>query len=443
MNMVIRFGAILFLFILLSASGVGKNNPAEDVEALTYRLYSQQKWDSLLLTGEKAIAEGYDYFYMRARVGVAAFELEKYSRAVTHLDKANEFNEGDEFVIRLLYYAYFYGGRTDEARIFLGTLPADLAKKIHSAANKPVFYIETGPALSDHVRQFEKARQKAAGLYSETYLNKNAFYFLAGSLIPIRDKISLNTAFSTMNFNKTRRVDIMYMDSLQGDYQVRQFEGYLSASFMVTKRLKISPSIRLSNVSYNNPLQSNDSVISRMIGPAVSTSYNDIAFGGEISYLAPVFTLSAGVWSLEVEKLKYKQTTASVMIRPFGNLNFYTFTALSYKSVRSSGNVIFHQMAGGKIYHKLWGEAFYTSGDFTGTSELNLQVFYNAYDKIKERYGVRLIYVVNDNLKFSLRGQVYVREGNELFYDQAGNSDLYPFSYQTLSITGGISWNLQ
>ncbi|MBW6490624.1 MAG: hypothetical protein K0B15_05440 [Lentimicrobium sp.] len=431
MNLVIRFTATLLIFVGFASSGLCQNVDSEDAEALTYRLYTQQKWDSLLMTGEKAIAKGYDYFYMRARVGTAAFELQKYSRAITHLTKANEFNDGDEFVLRLLYFSYFYGGRTDEARLFLGTLPAEVAINIHPSSNKPIFYIETGPAFSDHIHQFENKRQGGNGLYSETYLNKNSFYFLAGSLIPIRDRISINTAFSTLNFNKIQRIDNIYGDSIQGDYQVRQFEGYLSPSFLIGKRLKFSPSFRLSNVSYNNPALSWD------------TSYNDIAFGGEVSYLAPYWTLSAGFWSLEVEKMNYKQAAASLLLRPFGNLNFYTFTTLSFKSAGVSKNVIIHQMLGGRMHNKLWGEAFYTSGDFTGTGELNLQVFYNAYDKIKERYGVRFIYVVSDNLKFTLRGQVYSREGTELFYDQAVKSDYYPFGYQTLSITGGVSWNLQ
>ncbi|WP_367328915.1 hypothetical protein, partial [Lentimicrobium sp.] len=89
-----RLRFLAFLLILLSFSGKlsAKGSVAIDYEALTYRLYAEQKWDSLLTTGEQAINEGWDYFYIRLRTGIAAFELQRYARAARHLEKAREFN---------------------------------------------------------------------------------------------------------------------------------------------------------------------------------------------------------------------------------------------------------------------------------------------------------------------------------------------------------------
>jgi hypothetical protein len=195
-------------------------------------------------------------------------------------------------------------------------------------------------------------------------------------------------------------------------------------------------------VKYNNPLSSDDSLVQGMIGPPYSVDYNDVAYGGEISFLASYFTATAGVWALEVGQTAYTQVSASFFLRPLGNLNLYTFTNLTYKHDGFEDKVIFHQMAGGKINNKLWAEAFYTQGDLTGTGENNLQIFYNAFEKVKNRYGLRFIYTLNSHLKFSIRGQVFTREGTELYFDEAGNRDIYSFNYQTLSITGGVLWNL-
>ncbi len=419
-----------------------EKNLADDYETLTYRLYTQQKWDSLLIVGEKAIAEGYDYYYMRARVGIAAFELQKYPRAVTHLKAALNFNSSEFYITQMVYNSYFYGGREDEARAYLGSLPSETAKSIGVEALRPSVYLETGPSFSDHIGKFDDERQSGNGLYSETYLNKNANYFLAGSAIPIGYRWSVNIAYTAMNFNKQRRVDITYFDSLSGDYKVKQSEGYLSTSFLLGKRIKISPALRISNVSYDNPLKSDDTLVQQLIGPSGTTAYNDIAYGGELSFLTPYWSVTAGFWALEVYKTDYKQATASFFFRPLGNLNFYTFTNLSYKNNGFDGSMIYHQMVGGKICNKLWAEAFYTQGDLTGTGENNLQVFYNAFDKVKNRYGLRLIYTLNDHFRFSLRGQIFTREGTELYFDETGNRGFYSFNYQTLSITGGASWNL-
>ncbi|MBV2247231.1 MAG: hypothetical protein KUL83_08705 [Lentimicrobium sp.] len=415
---------------------------AVDYETRTYRLYTEQKWDSLLMVGEEAITEGFDYYYMRARLGIAAFELQKYVLAAKHLQIALNFNNSDLYITQLVHKSLVYSGRVDEARAFLADLPAESAKTIGSATLRPLVYVETGPAFSNQVSKFEHKRQTGKGLYSETYLNNNSFYFLAGTELPLGYRWSVNAAFSAMGFNKSRRVGIAYIDSLDGNYKVRQSEGYLSASFLLGNRIKISPSVRISNVSYNNPLSSDDSLVQGMIGPSNSVEYNDVAYGGELSFLAPYFTATAGFWALEVDKTAYTQTSASIFLRPLGNLNLYTFTILTYKHDGFDGQMIFHQMAGGKVGNKLWGEAFYTLGDLTGTGENNLQVFYNAFEKVKNRYGLRLIYTLNSRLRLSLRGQVFTREGTELYFNEKAHRGIYSYNYQTLSITGGMTWNL-
>lgn len=432
-----------FLMVgLPGADAQPEKHLADDYETFTYQLYTQQKWDSLLIVGEKAIDHGYDYYYMRTRVGIAAFELQKYVRAARHLQVALNFNNSELYITQLLYHSFIYSGRADEARIFLAGLPSETAKAIGLAALRPSVYVETGPAFSNHVSKFKQKRQPGKGLYSETYLNNNSFYFLAGTEIPLDYRWSVNAAFSAMNFNKSRRVDIAYIDSLSGNYKVRQSEGYLSASYLLGNRIKISPAVRISNVSYSNPLSSNDSLVQGMIGESNSVEYNDVAYGGEISFLAPYFTATMGFWALEVDKTAYTQTSASFFLRPLGNLNLYTLTNLTYKHDGFEGKMIFHQMAGGKISNKLWGEAFYTLGDLTGTGENNLQVFYNAFEKVKNRYGMRLIYTLNSRLKLSLRGQVFTREGTELYFNEMAHRGSYSYNYQTLSITGGVSWNL-
>jgi len=411
-------------------------------ETLTLRLYYEQKWDSLLTIGEEAIDKGYDYYYMRVRVGEAAFYKQRYVRAVRHFEKALQFNSGDEYATRLLYKSYQYSGRADEARWMLRKLPEGLAADIGRADRKPVLYFEAGPAFTDHVKQFEKNRQTGPGTYSEVYLNLNSQYLLAGAECPIGYRMAVNGAVGVMNFHKSRQVDIAFVDSLAGNYSVFQLETYISPSFNITPRLKISPAFRLVNVSLENPLKSDDSLVQQLIGPSGTLIYNDYAYGGEVSYSAPMWAFSGGVWSLKVDKLDFIQATGSLFVKPLGNLNLYSTTSLSLRSNQSSNDYIFYQMIGGRIYHKLWGEAFMSLGDLSGTAEHNLQIIYNAFDKVKSRVGTRLIISINDYLSLSLRYQVFFREGTELFFPVDEPDQIFSYNYMNQSITGGIKWNL-
>ncbi|HOP13335.1 hypothetical protein [Lentimicrobium sp.] len=439
-----RLRFLAFLLILLSFSGKlsAIGSVAIDYEALTYRLYAEQKWDSLLTTGEQAINEGWDYFYIRLRTGIAAFELQRYARAARHLEKAREFNSYDEFTISLLIKSYLYSGQPDKAKIFQKSLPSDNSKRAVNRLFSPLIYVEAGPAFSDHYNRYDQRRQTGDGLYSEAYLNKNSFYSLAGALIPAGSSLMINAAVSAMSFNKTRIVEITGFDSLSGNYSVRQSEAYLSPSLIAGRKIRISPSFRLSNVRYSNPLQSDDSLVAWMIGPSGEKTYYDIAYGGEISYLSPLWEASVGFWSLQADQLRYAQSSLGCIVRPYGNLNLYSHTTITLNQNEYSRNLIFNQMIGGKLIRSIWGEILFTAGNLTGSAENNLQVFYNAFDKTKNRIAARLIYSYNDHLRLSLRTQFFLREGSELFYPEPGVGNIYTYNYQTLSITGGLTWNL-
>lgn len=431
------------IFMLLTASTLMAAKTADtDYEALTLRLYYEQKWDSLLVVGEEAISQGHDYFYMRVRVGEAAFHKQRYVRATRHLEKALEFNSRDEYAIGLLYKAYHYSNHTDDARWMLRKLPSDQARNLGRADRRPLLYLEAGPAFSDHVSQYEKNRQKGPGLYSEVYLNRNSQYLLAGIYNPLGYRFGINAAFAAINFNKTRQINSPYVDSLSGNYSVTQFEAYLSPSFNLTHRIKISPAFRLVNVSVENALKSDDTLMQKFIGPSNNLNYNDYAYGGEISYSAPYWTASAGAWALQIDQLKITQISGTFFLKPLGNLNLYASTTISLKSSQTQNDYIFSQMIGGKIYQKLWGEAFMSWGDLSGSADQNIQIIYNAFDKIKSRAGTRLIFNFNDYFGLSLRYQVFFRKGTELFFpfDQPGR--IISYNYINQSITGGITWNL-
>ena len=432
----------LILYFLISPFSFADKTEQIDYETITLRLYYEQKWDSLLMIGEEAISKDYDYFFMRTRVGRAAFEKQLYIKAAKHFEKALEFNENDAFSIEYLYYSYRYSGREAEARFLLSQLPDYLSRPLGKPDRMPVLYIETGPAFTNHLSTYDKKHQKPPGSYSEVYLNRNSQYLLAGIVQPVNYRIRINAAAALLNFNKERIVNITGLDSLSGDYSVKQWEAYFSPTLNLNKKLSISPAFRLIGISHENPLQSEDTIVQKLIGPQGMKSYNDYAAGGEIAYSTPYLTYSIGAWMIHVDNTDNTQLSGNIFARPLGNLNFYTSTTISLNSFKDTTRFLVNQMIGGRVYKKLWGEAFFTWGDLSNTGEQNIQVVYNAFEKIKYRAGTRLILNVNNYLKISLRYQIFFKEGTELFYPDASKFRIFSYNYQSHSITGGITWNL-
>ena len=77
----------------------------------TYKAWNEKRWHDLLDTCEMIINEtNIDYFYLRMRAGVAAYELHKYRKAVIHFEKALEFSSGNKDAVALLVSSKIYAG---------------------------------------------------------------------------------------------------------------------------------------------------------------------------------------------------------------------------------------------------------------------------------------------------------------------------------------------
>jgi len=433
---------LIFMWLLSGLPSQAAEGDNINYETLTLRLYYEQNWDSLLLMGEEAIDKGHDYYYMRLRVGEAAFYKQRYVRAARHFEKAQAYNSLEDYAIGFLYKSYHYSNQKNEARLLLGKIPKEQALKIGKADYMPTLYLETGPAFTNNVKEYEENKKTDPGLYSEVYQNRNSQYLLAGVAQPVGHRYLVNAAVALLNFNKRRVVNISGLDTLSGDYNVSQLEMYLSASAILSKNFTISPAFRLVKVNVKAPFTIEDTLVLNLIGPSNELNYYDYAAGGEISYHNPFATLSAGAWFIHIDKEDLTQVTGTLFLKPLGNLNFYSTSALSWKKSQFESKYLFNQLIGGKIYGKLWGEVFYTNGDLSYSTEQNIQVIYNAFDKTTGRVGSRLILNINDYLKLSLRYQIFFREGSELFYALDGNPVIYSYNYTNQSITGGIIWNL-
>jgi len=81
----------------------------------TYGLYLDKNWKDLVSLGKKGLDNGFDYFYLRMRIGIAYYELGNYRRAIPHFRKALVFNSKDQYANEYLYYSYLFSGRKADA----------------------------------------------------------------------------------------------------------------------------------------------------------------------------------------------------------------------------------------------------------------------------------------------------------------------------------------
>lgn len=107
--------SVLF-FLLLSCSFLQAQSSLGDPELTSYTWYLGGQWDSLYHNRKELVEQsGQDYFYLRYRLGVAAFHKEKYRTAIDECYEALKFNSTDTFTLKLLEVSLLESGRNQEA----------------------------------------------------------------------------------------------------------------------------------------------------------------------------------------------------------------------------------------------------------------------------------------------------------------------------------------
>ncbi len=280
------FIIVAFFLVARHAMGQEEMNSAM-VERKSYQLYVDKKWDELIPYGRNAIQEGYDYFYLRLRLGIALYEKEQFRVAATHFEKALRFNSGDELTLEYLYFSLIFSDRFDEARKLSETFGDALSAKIGQRARSPIAFISAEGGLK---------------MSSRNDLFNPAFYFQLGVGHTVGNKFSVYHAATVYTQNESR-----------GD--ISQFQYFIQPSIPVGRHWTLTPSVHIVSVNFqknNGLLQSAGMVGSLSI--AKSCPYFDISIGGTVSNV--------------LTSLQYIQQSR-LAIYPSGKPNF-SFGVISY-----------------------------------------------------------------------------------------------------------------
>ncbi len=470
----------------------------QTVDRLTYFCYNQQKWDSVILVGKQALRNKIDYYYLRARMGIAYFSKKQYFPAITHLTRARAFNSGDPVIADYLYKSYLYSNHPEEARILKASLNDIIGDTEHS---DPGFleqiHLESGYTLSSNRSPDNLSNLMGKdSIYGEQDLYGNNIYENFSLKLKISKRIDLTLAYSYLNFSKTKYIqygrseaqrdtiienpfsrDYLYsypwkVHDTSFRYHISQHEVYINAAITLAWGIKIIPAFHWINVSYPtiNPSYRTDSIsdtayysyvdntyhLFRYPSLAYSFKQNDTSFNNfvvslRISKDLGRFNLAlTGSWS-NLNGKTQKQAGLSLTYYPMGNLNFYGTTTVTGFFQKKEKRILISQILGAKITPWMWGEANFYYGDFTNSNIFNGFIVYNNSDKIDFKTGFNLVFLIGKQLQLSLIYQYYQKESQQIYYTKTIKPGIYEIlevqqiknnPYNTNSIIGGITWKL-
>ena len=431
------------------------------VDSNSYKLYYFQQWDHLIEYGDSAIEYGIDYMFLRQRIGIAYFSMQNYRMAAYNLEKALAFNSDDDITLYYLYYSYLYSGRLTDANFITRNMAQSMKDSLHWH-NKYISSIdvEGGVSKSNNIPKNSSIDiDGTANIYGENDMCGNLTYNHIGLKHDVLPFLSLyqsinlitiaNEKIITFNKNVTHARDSI-VDTIC-NYNVNQFEYYISGDIQLKKGLKITPAYHYLHVGFSNINSNLDSNKHLQIVPA-TTTLNNYVISLAITKEFKLTSISLFATQSNLNALKQTVFGATLNFFPFGNTDLYTSSTLSYIHEDSNLNgtpnrFIFDQIAGVKILKKLWGEASVTLGDLTDFNEKNAFLVYNTFDNIKLKAGISLIYTLSSHFDLSLRYQFLQRQDAYLT-DIVDNHTQKIITIQTTTnyinntIIGGIKWKL-
>lgn len=440
--------ALLLMLVSLLTTGMltAQESPGfREYDRTTWRLYQEKQWDSLIVVGKKALADGNDYQYLNARLGVAWFEKGNYRMASYYFGKALRMNEGDEFSREYLYFSHLYSGRSGSARAISKGFSESTRERLNLPASVgPDFvYAEMGPVKANAINPLRDVLISGTdSIYGEFNLPGNAFYFHAGGSFALGPYITAYAGYSNLSLDRYQRIQTGTFDTVKRSYDFNQHQAYFNFSVEPVPGLRIVPSFhyiynmsRLVTATYNtdsakyyftlNPIKNNQ--VATGLALYVDWKTFTLTLHGNYAHLMGLDQAGGGI---------------ALTWYPAGNLNYWLRMHATFLSEEGTGRWITEPQAGMRITSHLWAEATVAFGDMTRYVDETNFVIYNTDDKTTLRAQGVIYIPAFDNVMFSVRYIFNKAEGTVWHYDLTSASMMAEkTNYEKHTILGGIKWN--
>ena len=294
---------LIFILILFYSVKIYSQDSftSKNVEEKSYKLYSEKKWKELTEFGNKAISMGFDYYYLRLRMGIACYEQKNYRMAQKHFFKAYHFNSSEDILKEYLHYCYVFLGEYDEARKFSKSFSHELNAKLKTNKSPIIDYL----LLEGGIKSADKSDLSIAH-YEQFgvghHIGKNISFFHAATLFDQKSK--------PQNLN--------------------QFQYYFSLNIPAGKLWLVSPSFHFINrtITFNPrppppqpvypPWVPHPPPAPAPVTPSPSTK-NYFVESLSVSRSISKFDVGVGATLSNIDSINQTQANVTLNYFPFGN----------------------------------------------------------------------------------------------------------------------------
>jgi len=293
-------------------------------DSLTYSLYNEGRWDDLISIGNSSLKDGYDYYYMRMRIGIAYYEKHNYVMSAIQFRKALTFNENDQIALEYLFYSYYLSGHTLQSWAIISSFyPQDRERILMESKIKKnnltieSFYSDsrTDKILSDPDLYFSEP--EAGSQIVTKYFINNSLY---ASHIVGNNVSYFHTFTNLIKDNYLHYFDGLYTAHLFPQ-RIVQNQYYGSLNFFFSNGWIFSPSFHFLTIGY--PLISISTGGMNPFAKTYNVRSNDFFAGMAIKKSLGFVEIGAESGYANLNSIELLQGTVSLIVYPAGNSSVY------------------------------------------------------------------------------------------------------------------------
>ena len=465
------------------------------LDSTLYSQYTHQNWKKVIKLGEYAAAHNVDYFYLRVRIGIAAYNIGEYAKAAKNLEKALGFNANDKTAQLYLYDSYILLGKETKAYRLSKNFSKSTLSNIYDKRSI-VSSTFAGGAYS-FSNNFDKN--------SNIFLNENndsieGFNVLigdktaafAGLSFNLGPSISLTTGFNHLEIQK--KANFQYMEiplvfdsvtqeswgyqnyySIDSIYSkksfsktIKQNEIYANVRYQLNKGWAVTAFtnvllIKSANITSYTEAKIDTNINYQITGedPVYFTyEYNKVLFNtldtSFVNYVAGLNvekdfnnitgTITGSVSNINGGKQYQLGLSAYYFLNPSATIYGYSEGILfsqNRKSGFSENRIILRQKFGGRLVKRLWLDADVIYGNLNNANIDNGYIVYNQVDDMNLKTSASIKLLLNKHIELFVQYQYVSYDSRFIIYTDNGeisDSNIIKYNYQTQNLIGGLKW---
>lgn len=460
-----------------------------NVDSLTYSYFISNNHTALNELGRQAIRSGVDYYYLRMRLGMSAYNKRDFCSAERHFSKALIYNGFDPVAQSYRMGSLLETMRAVEAgSVFNQSVSS--AKELNPIRNG--FRLISAHAdfgMIDRNEKMMKGFQKLSipdEIYREQRIQRNSMIYDVGILFGVRPNLMFYTGFqmietdvmdrfayleNKLDIDSTETYDWgtayyykVVSEGKMASYsnKIKQQSAYMQSRWAPSSRLSFTISGHLMAINQSQTFAKSDSLIVTDTAYYISSNDSAVMFDTYINQIAfydesrksTDWSLSAnarysfgkltGILGTSVSHLNEKlvsQFTAGVLVMPFGNADLYSQTEVSAILDSSQTAYVFRENLGFRIAKPVWLEVGVLAGEISQFSDQNAYIVYNSLEKIRLKFESGAYFILSPHLQLHLRYKYQITDNPYFVVDQS-IEEIKELSLRNnaFTIIGGIKW---